>query len=194
MAHLFWTFARKKRDFSSTLELAQVAQLDILNSKWWRDQFSGKVKEISERIFLWCLRFLSGKDSKLLAEVVSFLVLKNLLFLLNPYFSKKSWINNTGGLVIRSHFWLVMRPHFFRGSQVAIYKTLFFSDGKNLQKVFFQIWLSIRLHLNFWKRIFCKKGEVTITLAFWCSLTTDFLAYKTRVLKIWVRRNDRYKN
>ena len=34
--------------------------------------------------------------------------------------------------------------HFFRSSQVAVYKTLLFSEGPNLQKVFFQIWLTIR--------------------------------------------------
>ena len=29
------------------------------------------------------------------------------------------------------------RPHFFRSSKVAVYKTLLFSEGPNLQKVFF---------------------------------------------------------
>ena len=38
---------------------------------------------------------------------------------------------------------------FFRSSQVAVYKTLLFSEGRNLQKVFFRIRLSIRPHLNF---------------------------------------------
>ena len=38
---------------------------------------------------------------------------------------------------------------FFRSSQVAVYKTLLFSESRNLQKVFFQIWLSIRPYLNF---------------------------------------------
>ena len=33
---------------------------------------------------------------------------------------------------------------YFRSSQVAVNKTLLFSQGPNLQKVFFQIWLSIR--------------------------------------------------
>ena len=38
---------------------------------------------------------------------------------------------------------------FFRSSQVVVYKTLLFSEGPNLQKVFFQISLFIRPHLNF---------------------------------------------
>ena len=39
--------------------------------------------------------------------------------------------------------WLVISPHFFRSSQLAVYKTLLFW-GRNSQKVFFQICLTIR--------------------------------------------------
>ena len=36
--------------------------------------------------------------------------------------------------------YLLIRPHFFRSFQVAVYKTLPSSEGPNLQKIFFQIW------------------------------------------------------
>ena len=45
--------------------------------------------------------------------------------------------------------WLVISPHFFRSSQLAVYKNLLFW-GRNSQKVFFQICLTIRpLELHF---------------------------------------------
>ena len=51
----------------------------------------------------------------------------------------RKFSKTTGRPVIRPYFWLLIRPLFFEGSEVAVYKTLLFSEGRNLQKVIFQI-------------------------------------------------------
>ena len=72
-----------------------------------------------------------------------------LIYFINIYFSNLIFYKYRGAGYRTLLSAVYKTSLLFQRPQVAVYKTLLFSESQNLQKVFFQIWLFIRPHLNF---------------------------------------------